>query len=121
MPGEMQFSFSIPEDHVLATARKMAESKNPDEQDVGFNVLRLTDISERTRGAVSALNDPSKPGNFDIAVYVDYKFGKSLDAAKRLNSSSEQGVRDVARVLLAQFDSVVKSKAAVVGIMMRSK
>jgi hypothetical protein len=112
MPQEVNltFKFAIPPDAVLATARKMAGSANQDERDVGKTVVEVTDIARQTQAAIT--NTAKLQGNYDLAVYFDYKFGASLEAANRLKLSPVDEVRVVAECLIGQSKTITESKAA---------
>jgi hypothetical protein len=105
----ISFNFVVPADGVLATARKMASSSDPDEKTVGSTVLELTDITKRTMVAVA---DVRSKANYDLAVYFDFNFGGSLEAAKRLEKVTDKEVVYVADSLIEQANSIAKSKAA---------
>ncbi len=105
----VQFRFIVPAEGVLATAQKMASSSNSDEKAVGSAVVELTDITNRSKAAVE---DVANPATYDMAVYFDYKFGDSLEAAKRLKSSAEKEVGYVADTLISQAKAINQSKAA---------
>jgi len=87
----------------------MATSSNQDEQTVGKVVVDLTEVAQRTKAAVG---DVASKDTFDLAVYFDYRLGDSLDAAKRLVSSSDANVRNVAQTLISQADAITTSKAS---------
>ncbi|MBA4190804.1 MAG: hypothetical protein C0467_22690 [Planctomycetaceae bacterium] len=105
----ISFEFVVPAEEVLATARKMASSSNRDEQVVGKSVLDLTEVTNRSKAAVE---DVTNPADYDMAVYFDYKFGDSLEAAKRLESATDKEVGYVADTLISQSEAITKSKAA---------
>jgi len=103
------FQFIVPAEAVLEAARKMAVSGNQDEQQVGETLLDLTEVTEKTKAAIA---DVASQAEYDLAVYFDYKFGDALEAAKRLQSSSDKNDRYVAETLLRQSDAILSSKAA---------
>lgn len=111
--------FTVPTEMVLESARKMASSMNNDEQTVGKTLLELTDITKRTMAAMPAVGrseatatTDTAMATFDLAVYFDFDFGESLEAAKRLALSPNEQVRYVAEALYSQFNTVKQSKAA---------
>jgi hypothetical protein len=85
----ISFQFVAPADRVLEAARQMAASSDQDERLVGQAVVELTGITNRMMAAVS---DTASKENYDLAIYFDYKFGDSLQAAKRPRWS-EDGIR----------------------------
>jgi hypothetical protein len=112
MLKEVSFSleFIDPADEVLDAARKMGDSSNQEERAVGNALLELTDITRKTQ---TAINDASEDSYDFFAVYLGYKFGDSLETAKRLSSSPDPSVRNAARTLLSQADAVAASKVTV--------
>ena len=105
----INFNFVVPAEGVLATARKMAASSDADQKAVGSTLLDLTEITNRTKDAVA---DVKNPATYDLAVYFDYKFGDSLEAAKRLEKGGEKEVGYVATTLVKQSEAIAESKAA---------
>ena len=105
----ISFKFTVPGDEVLTAAQKMAASTNQDERAVGSTVVDLTEETERSMAAVA---DVASKDTYDLGVYFDYKFGDSLDAAKRLASSDDKEVRYFAEFLISQYGTIVASKAA---------
>jgi hypothetical protein len=105
----ISLEFIVPSDMVLASARKMAASRNEDQRTVGEAVVELTDITRKTMAAVA---DTVSKETYDLAVYFDYNFGASLEAANRLKASAENEVRPVAESLISQASSISRSKAA---------
>jgi len=78
-------------------------------EQVGETLLDLTEVTEKTKAAIA---DVASQAEYDLAVYFDYKFGDALEAAKRLQSSSDKNDRYVAETLLRQSDAILSSKAA---------
>lgn len=105
----ISFQFTVPSDDVLEAAKQMAASSNKDEELVGKAVIDLTEITKRT---IAAIKNTASKENYDLAVYFDYNFGESLEAARRLNSSTESSVRHVAETLIEQAEAIASSKAA---------
>lgn len=106
---DLSFQFVVPADAVMEAARKMATSTNHDETEVGQTLLDLTEVTNKTKAAVA---DEVSKGRYDLAVYFDYKLGDSLEAAKRLMSSPDANVRQVAQTLISQSEAIASSKAS---------
>ena len=106
---DISFQFVIPADSVMEAARKMTTSTNHDEREVGKTLLDLTEVTNKTKAAVADVVSKEK---YDLAVYFDYKLGDSLEAAKRLMSSTDANVRLVAQTLVSQSDAIAASKAS---------
>jgi len=106
---DISFQFIIPADPILEAARKMAESPNADEQTVGRCVLKLTDVTERTKAAVEDVESQEK---YDLSVYFDFDMGDSLAAAQRLMVSGGKEAKNVAQTLQSQADAIAASKTA---------
>jgi len=107
---DFNFRFIVPAETILDTARRMMTSTNPDEREVGKSVVKVTEASNKTK---AALEDSAGDEKYDLAVYLDFNFGNSLEAAKRLVNSIDKEVRYVAETLIAQCKAVKNSKASV--------
>jgi len=107
MTGEMQFSvnFVVPSDDVILLARENLDSENADKKIVAKALLDATDVSIATRDALG------KAGNVDLAVYFDHWFGDAIESATRLLKSEDNASRYLAKCLIDQEQSVIKSRA----------
>jgi hypothetical protein len=110
---DISFQFIVPAEAVMESATKMAASGTSDEKVVGSALLELTDITIRTQAAVQ---DVASKENYDLAVYLDYKFGDSLEAANRLKDTPDKDIRYVAETLIRQSEAVESTKSAVLRV-----
>jgi hypothetical protein len=106
---DISFQFIIPTDSVLEAARRMAASSIPDEQAVGRSVLKLTEVTTRTKAAVE---DAASQKDYDLSVYFDFDLSDSLGAAQRLLESAGKEAKNVAQTLQSQADAIAASKTA---------
>ena len=109
-PAKAVVRFIVPADEVMEAARKMATSTDHDESEVGKTLLDLTEVTSKTKAAVADLTGEEQYDH--LAVYFDYKLGDSLEAAKRLMSSPDAKVRQVAQTLIRESKAIASSKAS---------
>lgn len=105
----LPFRFVVPAGEFLDVAKRMAQSENQDERDVGKAVVDTTEIMRKTEAAVK---DVKNKGTYDLGPFFDCWHGDSLDAAKRLKNSADAKVRNVADILMDQADAIINCKDA---------
>ena len=104
-PFASKLTFINPAENILAFANDSLSSPNEHLRSVAKAVIDITRESKTLQESITSPNP-------DIAPYIDFWFGDSLDFARTLLASPDRMSRNLAQCLIAHEESVVASRAA---------
>jgi hypothetical protein len=111
--AQFDFQFVIPTDDVLIQAQTLLQSDVQNHRDIAKVVTELTAIQKQIQ------DDISKDGTVDLAPWLDYWFGDTIETAQHLKQSDAIDVSRVAHILLDQEAAIIRSKESFLNEMKR--